>query len=208
MFNISHLTPEGLAILEQVYTNEIQKQLNKFAWADKLLDSNGHRQYGIYFAPGNKLVLKGEISSTIKIIIYGLSIFSEGVETLLNPSLDTKVIDLLERCSKHIRTSIFDDTRDLYTIGDGKRKKTRSNWEQAEEINAIPAEQAIMMKYEYTSTITVRDTETGDEVVITGKNEADELMMFRARTKLWIMRQYDQEIKDEENNGDTNNNNS
>lgn len=196
MIHISHLTPKALSILEQVYTNTIQSQLDKFAWADRLLDDNGHKKYGIFFGPGSQLVIKADVSTTIRIVIIGVNVFDGGPQSLKDPALDAKVISVLERCSKALRTSILEGTRDLYEVSSTKRKKTVSNWEQSEEVMAIPPEESIMLSYSYTSTITVKDIITGDIVEITGTNEADELMHFRARNKLWIMRQYDQEIED------------
>ena len=189
--NIYIIPPQAIAAIESQLAQHIEKKIAKYVWSDSLFDEKGQRKFGIYFVPGNVAQLKAEITTTIKILICSSNFFVGGQQSMEDPALLPSIIQLLERASKALRQSIFIEHRDTLIVRDGKTRRIRSNFEDSNELRVIPLDETVLHHYSYTTTITVLDTETGNSAVVSGTNEADELIMFRARAVLHTMREND-----------------
>jgi hypothetical protein len=183
--------PEVVAMLEDAYTNQIAVALKKYAWADKLEDSKGQRKFAIYFQPGDKFEFRCEVHTTIKLIIRGTSVYG-GPVLITDLSIIDKTINLLEKIHKFLRSSELDEDRFLFESTGGKVKKHLFNYEPDSKLKVIPKRECKLIKYTYKVECVFLDTETRDQIKVSGENISDELLQFSARNKFAIMREEDE----------------
>lgn len=178
-----------IKLLESIYTQDIEKRLKKFAWADKLFEDDGTRKFTIVFARGVNLEFRIEISSQIRMVICGLSVIPGGQAKLVDIDTIQRTISALQRAIKSIQQ--YELSFNRQTIIDSKR--IHSSYELSDQLQVIPDEDTDVIKTEITIRYIVKDIITGNVVDITGVNEPSGAVKFNARAKLFMLREQDEQ---------------
>lgn len=179
---------EAIKLVESAYTKDIERRLKKFAWADKLFNSDGTRRFEIVFAQGVNLEFRMEITTQIRMVILGLNILPGGQAKIIDIDTINRTISALQGASKFIKSSELLLYRQ--TIAENG-KKIFSQYELSDKLLAIPEEDAEVLSTEVIINYVVRDLVNGNVITISSSNSPPGSLLFNARVKLNMLRKDD-----------------